>query len=162
MSNWKFIFPQNLLHSAAPLPEYKTAAVKKSKFILSHYGVFKTCWDWFVLVATLYVAVVVPYNAAFIDDDDTLCSDVFPIENRSTDCNETWPAESGFDSEKEGGEGEEEAHVAIMEEREGRIGLPCNASRNASCDHHSSLGADQPDRPSLVTDVVVEILFIVG
>ncbi|CAG0892853.1 unnamed protein product [Darwinula stevensoni] len=153
----------NLLHSAAPLPEYKTAAVKKSKFILSHYGVFKTCWDWFVLVATLYVAVVVPYNAAFIDDDDTLCSDVFPIENRSADCNETWPAESGFDTDKEGGggEGEEEANVAIMEEREeGRIGLPCNDSRNASCDHHSSLG-DQPDRPSLVTDVVVEILFIV-
>lgn len=41
---------QNLLHSdAAPLPEYKTQAVKKSRFILSHYGIFKGCWDWLIL-----------------------------------------------------------------------------------------------------------------
>ncbi|KAH7962287.1 hypothetical protein HPB52_015328 [Rhipicephalus sanguineus] len=56
--------PQNLLHSTA-LPEYKTAAIKKSRFILSHYGAFKTCWDWLILVATVYVAVVVPYSACF-------------------------------------------------------------------------------------------------
>ncbi|KAK8764725.1 hypothetical protein V5799_032659, partial [Amblyomma americanum] len=55
---------QNLLHSTA-LPEYKTAAIKKSRFILSHYGAFKTCWDWLILVATVYVAVVVPYSACF-------------------------------------------------------------------------------------------------
>uniref|UniRef100_L7M9E4 Voltage-gated inwardly rectifying potassium channel KCNH3 n=1 Tax=Rhipicephalus pulchellus TaxID=72859 RepID=L7M9E4_RHIPC len=54
----------NLLHSTA-LPEYKTAAIKKSRFILSHYGAFKTCWDWLILVATVYVAVVVPYSACF-------------------------------------------------------------------------------------------------
>ncbi|GAB6019849.1 hypothetical protein CHUAL_001388 [Chamberlinius hualienensis] len=55
----------NLLHTNT-LPEYKTVAVKKSKLILSHYGIFKTVWDWFILVATFYVAVIVPYNAAFI------------------------------------------------------------------------------------------------
>ncbi|KAG4073881.1 hypothetical protein HA402_014086, partial [Bradysia odoriphaga] len=56
----------NLLHSTdAPLPEYKTQALKKSRFILSHYGMFKGCWDWLILVATFYVAVAVPYNAAF-------------------------------------------------------------------------------------------------
>ncbi|XP_064474528.1 potassium voltage-gated channel subfamily H member 8-like isoform X4 [Ornithodoros turicata] len=54
----------NLLHSTA-LPEYKTAAIKKSRFILSHYGAFKTCWDWLILIATVYVAVVVPYTACF-------------------------------------------------------------------------------------------------
>ncbi|XP_075752154.1 voltage-gated delayed rectifier potassium channel KCNH8 [Rhipicephalus microplus] len=54
----------NLLHSTA-LPEYKTAAIKKSRFIISHYGAFKTCWDWLILVATVYVAVVVPYSACF-------------------------------------------------------------------------------------------------
>ncbi|XP_017771321.1 PREDICTED: potassium voltage-gated channel subfamily H member 8 [Nicrophorus vespilloides] len=60
----------NLLSSTpAPLPEYKTAAVKKSRFILSHYGMFKSCWDWLILIATFYVAVVVPYNASFMDDD---------------------------------------------------------------------------------------------
>lgn len=59
---------QNLLHSSdPPLPEYKTSALKKSKFIISHYGVFKTFWDWLILIATFYVAVVVPYNASFVD-----------------------------------------------------------------------------------------------
>ncbi|XP_025832214.1 potassium voltage-gated channel subfamily H member 8-like [Agrilus planipennis] len=60
----------NLLSSTpAPLPEYKTSAVKKSKFIIAHYGMFKSCWDWLILIATFYVAVVVPYNASFINDE---------------------------------------------------------------------------------------------
>ncbi|XP_049694992.1 potassium voltage-gated channel subfamily H member 8 isoform X8 [Helicoverpa armigera] len=59
----------NLLHSSdPPLPEYKTSALKKSRFIISHYGVFKTFWDWLILIATFYVAVVVPYNASFVDE----------------------------------------------------------------------------------------------
>ncbi|GLH13144.1 Cyclic nucleotide-gated cation channel subunit A [Gryllus bimaculatus] len=63
--------------TAAPLPEYKTAALKKSRFIVSHYGVFRSCWDWFILVATFYVAVVVPYNASFISvDRPSMVSDV--------------------------------------------------------------------------------------
>ncbi|CAG9761104.1 unnamed protein product [Ceutorhynchus assimilis] len=57
----------NLLSSTPqPLPEYKTAAAKKSRFIISHYGVFKNAWDWLILIATFYVAVVVPYNASFL------------------------------------------------------------------------------------------------
>lgn len=28
---------------------------------------FKTFWDWLILIATFYVAVVVPYNASFVD-----------------------------------------------------------------------------------------------
>ncbi|XP_038115677.1 potassium voltage-gated channel subfamily H member 8 isoform X2 [Culex quinquefasciatus] len=68
----------NILHSSeAPLPEYKTQALKKSRFILSHYGMFKGCWDWMILVATFYVAVAVPYNAAFVKTDRlTMASDV--------------------------------------------------------------------------------------
>ena len=31
---------------------------------------FKTCWDVLVLLATIYVAIVVPYNAAFIESDN--------------------------------------------------------------------------------------------
>ncbi|KAL0841956.1 hypothetical protein ABMA28_014183 [Loxostege sticticalis] len=59
---------KNLLHSSdPPLPEYKTSAIKRSRFIISHYGVFKTFWDWLILIATFYVAVVVPYNASFVD-----------------------------------------------------------------------------------------------
>nr|XP_029728810.1 potassium voltage-gated channel subfamily H member 8 isoform X6 [Aedes albopictus] len=68
----------NILHSSeAPLPEYKTQALKKSRFILSHYGMFRGCWDWLILVATFYVAVAVPYNAAFVTTDRlTVASDV--------------------------------------------------------------------------------------
>ncbi|RZF48288.1 hypothetical protein LSTR_LSTR014494 [Laodelphax striatellus] len=63
--------------SNAPLPEYKTAAIKKSRFVLSHYGVFKTCWDWLILIATFYVAIVVPYNASFVNSDrPSMVSDV--------------------------------------------------------------------------------------
>ncbi|XP_014485672.1 PREDICTED: potassium voltage-gated channel subfamily H member 8 isoform X1 [Dinoponera quadriceps] len=67
-----------LLHSTAPpLPEYKTSAIKKSQFILSHYGGFKSCWDWLILIATFYVAIIVPYNASFINTDrPTMVSDV--------------------------------------------------------------------------------------
>ncbi|XP_045129017.1 potassium voltage-gated channel subfamily H member 8-like isoform X3 [Portunus trituberculatus] len=73
---------QNLLqpHSAAPLPEYKTASIQKSRFILTHYGMLKTCWDLVILLATFYVAVMVPYNAAFLDqtqqDKPTIVPDV--------------------------------------------------------------------------------------
>lgn len=75
---WKFFISQNLLHSTdAPLPEYKTQALTKSRFVLSHYGMFKGCWDWLILVATFYVAVAVPYNAAFVKTDRmTMASDV--------------------------------------------------------------------------------------
>ncbi|XP_013778933.1 potassium voltage-gated channel subfamily H member 8-like [Limulus polyphemus] len=66
----------NLLRSTS-LPEYKTAAIKKSKFILSHYGVFKTCWDWLILIATFYVAIMVPYSAAFRD------TNISPSVNRT-------------------------------------------------------------------------------
>lgn len=34
-------------------------------------GTFKTCWDWLILVATFYVAVLVPYNAAFGGRNET-------------------------------------------------------------------------------------------
>ncbi|GFY77087.1 potassium voltage-gated channel subfamily H member 8 [Trichonephila inaurata madagascariensis] len=61
----------NLLHRPAVMPEYKAAAIEKSRFILSHYGVFKTCWDWLILIGTFYVAIVVPYSATFRDTGET-------------------------------------------------------------------------------------------
>lgn len=69
---------QTLLQASnAPLPEYKTSALQKSRFVLSHYGVFKTCWDWLILIATFYVAIVVPYNASFVNTDRiSMVSDV--------------------------------------------------------------------------------------
>ncbi|KAI0239899.1 Potassium voltage-gated channel subfamily H member 8 [Lamellibrachia satsuma] len=47
------------------LPEYKVQEMKRSKFILLHYGIFKIGWDWLILLCTFYIAIIVPYNAAF-------------------------------------------------------------------------------------------------
>ncbi|KAJ8414367.1 hypothetical protein AAFF_G00052370 [Aldrovandia affinis] len=52
------------------LPEYKVAAVQKSRFILLHYSVSKALWDWMILLATFYVAVTVPYNVCFTPYDE--------------------------------------------------------------------------------------------
>ncbi|XP_072229966.1 voltage-gated delayed rectifier potassium channel KCNH4 [Leuresthes tenuis] len=54
------------------LPEYKVAAVQKSRFILLHYSVSKALWDWLILLATFYVAVTVPYNVSFTPHDDSI------------------------------------------------------------------------------------------
>ncbi|RVE69784.1 hypothetical protein OJAV_G00081300 [Oryzias javanicus] len=47
-------------------PEYKVAAVQKSRFILLHYSISKALWDWLILLATFYVAVTVPFNVCFV------------------------------------------------------------------------------------------------
>lgn len=47
------------------IPEYKTTTIEKQRFILLHYGLLKTIWDWIILIVTFYVAIVVPYNATF-------------------------------------------------------------------------------------------------
>ena len=39
--------------------------IKRSRLILLHYGIFKIGWDWLILLCTFYVAIMVPYNAAF-------------------------------------------------------------------------------------------------
>lgn len=47
---------------------------------MSHYGTLKTCWDWLILIATFYVAIVVPYSASFRESNDTpatIYTDVF-------------------------------------------------------------------------------------
>ncbi|OCT63781.1 potassium voltage-gated channel subfamily H member 8 [Xenopus laevis] len=62
----------NVFGEKPNIPEYKVAAIQKSRFILLHYGTFKAGWDWLILLATFYVAVTVPYNVCFtIPRDDT-------------------------------------------------------------------------------------------
>jgi len=51
------------------VPEYKVQEMKRSKFILLHYGIFKIGWDWLILLCTFYIAIIVPYNAAFVTSD---------------------------------------------------------------------------------------------
>ncbi|KAM8845947.1 potassium voltage-gated channel subfamily H member 4a isoform 2-T2 [Spinachia spinachia] len=64
------------------LPEYKVAAVKKSRFILLHYSISKALWDWLILLATFYVAVAVPYDICFVSHDQG--SDYHSLVSRST------------------------------------------------------------------------------
>ena len=65
---------------SSKMPEYKVQEVKKSKFILVHYGIFKIGWDWLILLCTFYTAIMVPYNAAFTlqekNQRDSIYSDV--------------------------------------------------------------------------------------
>ncbi|XP_045890160.1 potassium voltage-gated channel subfamily H member 4a [Micropterus dolomieu] len=60
----------NSVFQKPSLPEYKVAAVKKSRFILLHYSISKALWDWLILLATFYVAVAVPYDICFVSHDE--------------------------------------------------------------------------------------------
>lgn len=69
---------------------------------------FKTCWDILVLLATIYVAIVVPYNAAFHDPvrcHTDITSDIHLVGNsilasRYTGGEEPLAAGSASDSEQ--------------------------------------------------------------
>uniref|UniRef100_A0A8C7PDZ0 Voltage-gated delayed rectifier potassium channel KCNH4 n=1 Tax=Oncorhynchus mykiss TaxID=8022 RepID=A0A8C7PDZ0_ONCMY len=63
----------NSVFQKPSLPEYKVAAVQKSRFILLHYSVSKALWDWLILLATFYVAVTVPFNVCFVSHQDDDC-----------------------------------------------------------------------------------------
>ncbi|GFS22475.1 potassium voltage-gated channel subfamily H member 8 [Elysia marginata] len=56
---------QQLNMLASQMPEYKVQEVKKSSFVIVHYGIFKIGWDWLILLCTVYIAIMVPFNAAF-------------------------------------------------------------------------------------------------
>ncbi|XP_055870804.1 potassium voltage-gated channel subfamily H member 8-like isoform X3 [Biomphalaria glabrata] len=59
---------QQLNRLASQMPEYKVQEVKKSGLIIVHYGIFKIGWDWLILLCTFYLAIMVPFNAAFKRD----------------------------------------------------------------------------------------------
>lgn len=47
------------------LPQYRQEAPKTPPNILLHYGIYKTIWDWMILLLTFYTAIMVPYNYSF-------------------------------------------------------------------------------------------------
>ncbi|CAC5372076.1 KCNH5 [Mytilus coruscus] len=51
--------------NADVLPQYRLEAPKTPPHIILHYCLFKTIWDWMILLLTFYTAVTVPYNAAY-------------------------------------------------------------------------------------------------
>ncbi|KAF4524635.1 hypothetical protein B566_EDAN014267, partial [Ephemera danica] len=57
------------------ITNYTSSSVKRSRLVLSHYGLLKGVWDWLVVLATVYVAVAVPFLAAFMPNDSDLTDD---------------------------------------------------------------------------------------
>ncbi|KAL4237377.1 Potassium voltage-gated channel subfamily H member 5 [Mactra antiquata] len=51
--------------NADVLPQYRLEAPKTPPHIILHYCLFKTIWDWLILILTFYTAITVPYNSAF-------------------------------------------------------------------------------------------------
>ena len=55
---------------AEVLPEYKMQSLNMHHFTILHYSPFKAVWDWLVLILVLYTAIITPYVAAFMLNDE--------------------------------------------------------------------------------------------
>ena len=63
--NWLAVFRQVLQLGSDILPQYKQETPKTPPHIILHYCLFKTTWDWVILILTFYTAIMVPYNVSF-------------------------------------------------------------------------------------------------
>nr|XP_055039106.1 potassium voltage-gated channel subfamily H member 2 [Misgurnus anguillicaudatus] len=61
---------QVLSLGADVLPEYKLQAPRIHKWTVLHYSPFKAVWDWLILLLVIYTAILTPYSAAFLLNDD--------------------------------------------------------------------------------------------
>lgn len=57
---------QEAVSGQQAVPEYKVEVQKRGKGIILHYGFVKVLWDWLIMLCTFYIAIMVPFNAAFI------------------------------------------------------------------------------------------------
>ncbi|CAB1459417.1 unnamed protein product [Pleuronectes platessa] len=60
---------QVLSLGADVLPEYKLQTSRIDKFTILHYSPFKAVWDWLILLLVIYTAILTPYSAAFLLND---------------------------------------------------------------------------------------------
>ncbi|XP_058478860.1 potassium voltage-gated channel subfamily H member 7-like [Solea solea] len=60
---------QVLSLGADVLPEYKLQTPRIDKFTILHYSPFKAVWDWLILLLVIYTAILTPYAAAFLLND---------------------------------------------------------------------------------------------
>lgn len=51
------------------LPEYKLQAPRIHNWTVLHYSPFKAVWDWLILLLVIYTAILTPYSAAFLLND---------------------------------------------------------------------------------------------
>jgi len=61
---------QVLSLGAEVMPEYKMQSLNVHHFTILHYSPFKAVWDWLVLILVLYTAIITPYVAAFMLNDE--------------------------------------------------------------------------------------------
>ena len=61
---------QVLSLGAEVMPEYKMQSLNIHHFTILHYSPFKAVWDWLVLILVLYTAIITPYVAAFMLNDE--------------------------------------------------------------------------------------------
>lgn len=52
------------------MPEYKLQAPRIHKWTVLHYSPFKAVWDWLILLLVIYTAILTPYSAAFLLNDE--------------------------------------------------------------------------------------------
>ncbi|ROI48990.1 Potassium voltage-gated channel subfamily H member 2 [Anabarilius grahami] len=52
------------------LPEYKLQAPRIHKWTVLHYSPFKAVWDWLILLLVIYTAILTPYSAAFLLNEE--------------------------------------------------------------------------------------------
>lgn len=64
------VSPQVLSLGADVLPEYKLQAPRIHKGTVLHYSPFKAMWDWLILLLVIYTAILTPYSAAFLLNDE--------------------------------------------------------------------------------------------
>ncbi|XP_057680245.1 potassium voltage-gated channel subfamily H member 2 isoform X1 [Corythoichthys intestinalis] len=60
---------QVLSLGADVLPEYKLQAPRIHNWTVLHYSPFKAVWDWLILLLVIYTAILTPYSAAFLLND---------------------------------------------------------------------------------------------
>ncbi|XP_067233366.1 potassium voltage-gated channel subfamily H member 2 [Chanodichthys erythropterus] len=61
---------QVLSLGADVLPEYKLQAPRIHKWTVLHYSPFKAVWDWLILLLVIYTAILTPYSAAFLLNEE--------------------------------------------------------------------------------------------
>jgi hypothetical protein len=53
------------INSQRFIPEYGGDKVQTPRFVIKHFSLWKSCWDWFVLSLIFYTTLAVPYVVSF-------------------------------------------------------------------------------------------------
>ena len=51
-------------------PDRKMQSPRMHRCTLKHYGLVKAVWDWLILILVIYTAIITPYVAAFLLNDE--------------------------------------------------------------------------------------------